>query len=316
MKQYIELGKRILEEGVMVRNERTGKGCLTVINADFVYDVDEGKFPMLTTKKVYWKMAIAEVLGYIKGFDSAEQFRELGTTSWDANANAEVWQKNPACKGKDDIGLAYGAIARNFPVEPVPEHVAMKAWQEALNSHLYTIEELMAIRKSSEPGQTIDLVQKVYDDLRQGIDNRFETITFLHPGAFHLACLRPCMYEHQFSILDGTLYLNSTQRSVDVPLGLCWNMLQCYFLLAVMAQITGLKPGKVYHKMVNVHIYEDQIELFKEQMAREPIDADIKFIINPESQTLDDLMEATLEDFSVEGYEGNHHPAIAYPFSV
>lgn len=98
-------------------------------------------------------------------------------------------------------------------------------------------------------------------------------------------------------------------------LGLNFNMVQVYAFLAIMAQITGKKPGVAYHKIVNAHIYADQLELMRDvQLQREPLSAS-KFIINPEIKSLEDLETwVTLDDFSVEGYES--HPAIRYPFSV
>jgi len=130
-----------------------------------------------------------------------------------------------------------------------------------------------------------------------------------------MGCLRPCMYSHHFSLLGDTLHLNSTQRSCDVPLGLNFNMVQVYFLLAIMAQITGKKPGKAYHKLVNAHIYEDQLALMKDvQLKREPY-ASPKLMVNPDIKTLKDLETwVTVDDFEVEGYQS--HEAIAYPFSV
>ena len=111
------------------------------------------------------------------------------------------------------------------------------------------------------------------------------------------------------------LYLNSTQRSADVPLGLNWNMIQCYTFLALMAQITGHQAGQAFHKIVNAHIYEDQLELMRDvQLQREPL-ASPRLIINPEIKSLEDLETwVTLDDFKVEGYE--FHPSIQYPFSV
>ena len=130
-----------------------------------------------------------------------------------------------------------------------------------------------------------------------------------------MGCLRPCMYSHHFSLLDDTLYLNSTQRSCDVPLGLNFNMVQVYFLLAIMAQITGKKPGKAYHKIVNAHIYEDQLALMKNvQLKREPYDSP-KLIINPDIKTLEDLETwVTVDDFELKDYQC--HEPISYPFSV
>ncbi|MCG9558039.1 thymidylate synthase [Vibrio kanaloae] len=283
MKQYLDLCQRIIDEGVWVKNERTGKRCLTVINADLTYDVSSGEFPLVTTRKSYWKSAIAEIIGYLRGYDNAADFRALGTKTWDANANLnESWLESPHRKGTDDCGFIYGKVARAFP---------------------------------KPDGGEVDLVKKVVNNLKNGIDDRSEIITFYHPGAFHLGCLRPCMYSHHFSILGDTLYLNSTQRSCDVPLGLNFNMVQCYFLLAIMAQITGLKAGKVFHKIVNAHIYEDQYELMRDvQLKRSPLKSPT-FHINPEIKSLEDLETwVTLDDFKVEGYE--YHEPIAYPFSV
>ncbi|QHJ12815.1 Thymidylate synthase [Paraglaciecola mesophila] len=283
MKQYLDLCQRIVDEGVWVNNERTGKKCLTVINADLTYDVAKGEFPLVTTRKSFYKSAIAEMIGYIRGYDNAADFRKIGTSTWDANANQnQAWLDNPHRKGEDDCGLIYGSIGRNFP---------------------------------KPDGGSIDLLAKIIHDLKNGIDDRGEIFTFYHPGAFHMGCLRPCMYSHHFSLLDDTLYLNSTQRSCDVPLGLNFNMVQVYFLLAIVAQITGKKAGQAYHKIVNAHIYEDQLALMRDvQLKREPLGFP-KLIINPDIKSLKDLETwVTMDDFNIEGYE--HHPAIKYPFSV
>ncbi|GAC05659.1 MAG: thymidylate synthase [Alteromonadaceae bacterium] len=283
MKQYLDLCQRIVDEGVWVNNERTGKKCLTVINADLTYDVAKGEFPLVTTRKSFYKSAIAEMIGYIRGYDNAADFRKIGTSTWDANANQnQAWLDNPHRRGEDDCGLIYGKIGRNFP---------------------------------KPDGGSIDLLAKIIHDLKNGIDDRGEIFTFYHPGAFHMGCLRPCMYSHHFSLLDDTLYLNSTQRSCDVPLGLNFNMVQVYFLLAIVAQITGKKAGKAYHKIVNAHIYEDQLALMRDvQLKREPLGMP-KLIINPDIKSLKDLETwVTMDDFNIEGYE--HHPAIKYPFSV
>lgn len=283
MKQYLDLCQRIVNEGEWVDNARTGKRCLTLINADLSYNVGTGEFPLVTTRKCFYKSAIAEMIGYLRGYTSAADFRKLGTKTWDANSNENAaWLSNPVRKGQDDCGFIYGAVARNFP---------------------------------KPDGGSVDLLRKIVDDLKAGQDDRGEILTFYHPGAFHLGCLRPCMYSHHFSLLGGKLYLNSTQRSCDVPLGLTFNMVQVYFLLAIMAQITGHQPGVAYHKIVNAHIYEDQLDLMVNvQLKREPYPSP-KLIINPDIKSLEDLETwVTLDDFDVEGYQ--HHDAIQYPFSV
>jgi len=283
MRAYLDLCQRIVEQGSWVENERTGKRCLTVINADLEYNVGANEFPMITTRKSYFKSAIAEFLGYIRGYDNAADFRKLGTKTWDANANLnESWLNNPHRKGEDDMGRVYGVQGRT--------------WQAA-------------------DGSTIDQLKKIVDNLKKGIDDRAEILTFYNPGEFNMGCLRPCMHSHNFSLLDDTLYLTSYQRSCDVPLGLNFNQVQVFFFLAIMAQITGHKAGMAYHKIVNAHIYEDQLALMKEvQLKREPLPSP-KLIINPEIKTLEDLETwVTMDDFKVEGYQC--HDAIQYPFAV
>tara|TARA_Y100000782_G_scaffold114259_1_gene149771 strand:+ start:1726 stop:2577 length:852 start_codon:yes stop_codon:yes gene_type:complete len=283
MKQYLDLCQRIVDEGVWVENKRTGTKCLTVINADLEYDVANNKFPLITTRKSFYKAAIAELLGYLRGYDSAKQFRDIGCMTWNANANEnKAWLDNPHRRGEDDMGRVYGVQGRS--------------WQRPDGSHL-------------------DQLKKVIDNLSKGIDDRGEIITFYNPGEFELGCLRPCMHTHTFSLLGDTLYLTSYQRSCDVPLGLNFNQIQCFVLLTLVAQITGHKAGKAYHKIANAHIYENQLELMRDvQLKREPF-ASPELKINPKIKSLDDIETwVTKDDFEVVGYQC--HDAIKYPFSV
>jgi len=283
MKQYLDLCRRIIDEGEWVENERTGKRCLTVINADLSYDVAGNQFPLITTRKSYWKSAIAELIGYVRGYSSAADFRKLGTRTWDANANDnQAWLANPHRKGEDDMGRVYGVQGR--------------AWRKP-------------------DGGTVDQLRKIVDNLSKGIDDRGEILSFYNPGEFHMGCLRPCMHTHTFSLLGDTLYLTSYQRSCDVPLGLNFNQVQVFTFLKLMAQITGHKPGQAYHKIVNAHIYEDQLELMRDvQLQREPFDSP-QLLINPDIRSLEDIETwVTMDDFEVSDYR--HHDPIAYPFSV
>ncbi|KJF81460.1 thymidylate synthase [Photobacterium angustum] len=283
MKQYLALCQRIVDDGVWIENERTGKRCLTVINSDLTYDVANNQFPLITTRKSFWKAAIAELLGYLRGYDNAAQFRAIGCNTWNANANDnQAWLNNPHRKGEDDMGRVYGVQGRR--------------WQKS-------------------DGTPIDQLKKIVDDLTKGIDDRGEILTFYNPGEFDMGCLRPCMHTHTFSLLGDTLYLTSYQRSCDVPLGLNFNQVQVFTLLALMAQITGHKAGQAYHKIINAHIYEDQLELMRDvQLKRTPF-ASPQLKINPKIKSLEDLETwVTLDDFEVVGYE--HHDAIQYPFSV
>jgi len=283
MREYLDLCKRIVDSGHWIENQRTGKRCLTIINADLTYNVADNQFPLVTTRKSYWKSAIAELIGYLRGYSNAADFRALGTKTWDANANQNhAWLNNPHRKGEDDMGRVYGVQGRS--------------WQKP-------------------DGGSIDQLRKIVDDLSNGIDDRGEILTFYNPGEFHMGCLRPCMHTHTFSLLGDTLYLTSYQRSCDVPLGQNFNQIQVFTFLKLIAQITGKQPGEAYHKIINAHIYEDQLELMRDvQLKRAPYSPP-QLHISPDIKTLEDIETwVTLDDFEVTGYK--HHDPIAYPFSV
>jgi thymidylate synthase len=282
MKQYLDLCNKIIEQGEWVENKRTGKRCLTLINADFEYDASTNRIPLVTTRKSFCKSAIAEMIGYIRGYDNAADFRSIGCKTWDSNANDnESWLNNEFRKGDDDMGRVYGVQGRE--------------WSQA-------------------DGTSLDQLVKIVNNLKNGIDDRGEVLTFWNPGEFDRGCLRPCMHTHTFSLLGDTLYLTSYQRSIDVPLGLVFNMPQTVVLLRLIAQITGLKAGKVFHKLVNCHIYEDQIELMKTQLKRTPYESP-QLIINENIKTLKDIETwVTTKDFELVGYRC--HEPINFPFSV
>ena len=282
MQSYLDLCNKILTDGVWIENKRTGKRCLTIINYDFEYDVSDGSLPVLTTKQMAWKPAIAEMLGYLRGYTNAADFRAIGCNTWNANANEnQVWLKNPFRKGTDDMGRCYGAQGRDW--------------------------------KNPE-GKAIDQLFKIYLDLKNGIDDRSEIMTFMNPGERDRACLNSCMHTHTFSLVSNMLYLTSYQRSCDVPLGVPFNMIQVAWLLMIMAQITKKQPAIGFHKLVNVHVYEDQLPFLKKQLDRVPYPSP-KLKINPKIKTLHDLETwVTLDDFELVDYD--HYEKINFPFSV
>lgn len=179
--QYEDNLRRIYTEGTVVFNNRTNKNTKQVIVIDQVYDVANNRFPLCTTRKSYWKQAIAEFLGYLRGYHSAAQYRSIGCNTWNANANEnEAWLNNPARRGTDDMGRAYGK--------------QMRAWLGG-------------------DGTVVDQLKTVYDKLKAGIDDRRLIITLHNPADSHLSCLDACMWSHTFALDNGVLNLISEQRS-------------------------------------------------------------------------------------------------------
>ena len=207
----------------------------------------------------------------------------MGTNTWNANANEnEAWLNNPNRKGEDDLGRVYGVQGRE--------------WEKPDGGH-------------------IDQLQKIVFNLMNGIDDRGEILTFWNPGEFDKGCLRPCMHSYHFSILGDTLHLNITQRSADLPLGAPFNMIQGYVMLLIMSKLTKLNMGKVYHKIVNAHIYENQVDGMIEQLSRSPItDTTPTLHLQKELNSLVDVENLSPNDFVVKGY--THHEPIQFPFSV
>ena len=281
--QYLAILKDCYENGTDITNERTGSVCRTILNQRIQFDGNE--FPLLTTRKMFWKQAIGEMVAYIRAYTRLEDFHSLGVHTWDENAKG--WAER--------IGI-YDYLGKIVSYEDIPS-----------TGLIY--------------GASAKKVNFSYKDLLDSIkakpNDRGHIWNFWNPEYFNKGCLRPCMYNHQFSVLNSTLHLTSTQRSADLPLGFSWNIVQCWFLLNITAKLTGLKVGTVTLNVTNAHIYENQLPFIPEQLSREP--KQIPTLIIKDSFTYDDLMKNLNKDnfdkyFELQNYE--YHPAIHYPFTA
>lgn len=278
MRQYLDIMEKCLVEGRLKEN-RTGIKHLGYHGDMMQYNLQEG-FPAVTTKQLYFRSAIAEMLGFLRGYTNAADFRKLGCKVWDDNANTNMlWRHSKWRKGDDDLGRIYGSQARNW------------------DNH-------------------IDQLRSVYEDLHKGIDNRRELITHWNVSDIYEGkmALPPCHVLYQFGIQGQYLNMSMYQRSCDLPLGVPFNIAGYAWLLSVMARICSLKPGVFTHFMHDIHIYENQIELAKMQCKRIPYKRP-QLYINPNIKTLEDLETWVMPaDFELLDY--THHGAIDYPFAV
>jgi len=283
--QYLDLLQDVVDYGVWTPNERTGIATKAIIGSTFVLDVSKDVHPVITTRKAPTIMPQAEKLGYLKGFDNAEDFKNIGAPTWFSNANeTKAWLANSNRKGENDIGRVYGVQSRS--------------WRRP-------------------DGVEYDQFMKLITNLKNGVDDRGEILSYYNPGEFDKGCLRPCMHTHQFSLLGGELYLESYQRSADLALGSVANYQQIAFLLKLVAQMVGAKPAIARLHMSNCHIYENQYDLVLKQLEREPFyDVKPKLIINPNIKEVSDIDTwVTQKDFTVVGYD-KFHDAIKYPFAA
>lgn len=282
---YEELLKTIYCKGKKTTNQETGVVTYVVPNVVAVLKPDE--FPICTTRKSYWKSAIREFICYLRGYSFIDEFHNMGVKTWDNNLSNPKWQNSPHKVSDEDLGRIYG--------------VQLREW------------------KSPKYNGVHDQLLKVITNLKQGIDDRGEILTMWNPAELHMGCLRPCMYSHTFSLVDGTLHLCSIQRSADVPLGSNYNFIQAWFFLWWMSKITGHKQGDVTLVMNNAHIYENQMELVHKQIQRNSFDKP-KFSSDYSAHELehailsDHYMKEVTDLFEVEGY--TCHEPIQYPFTT
>ena len=254
-----------LEEGKMIYNKRTGENCLTIPEFDYKLEADS-PIPLLSVKQSFPVSAWAEMLGYLRRYQWANQFDKIGAKTWYGNANkTQAWLDNPNRLGENHIGQVYGA--------------ALEPWE----------------------------LPELFDKLEAHEDDRGLIINFWRPEKFDKGSLRPCMYLHNFTIIEDTLHLTSKQRSCDLGLGMNFNSLQGWILPRMFAKCAGLKVGTFKHEITNLHIYEKHIPAIKELISRVPDDnSGVKFDINDWVTCFDDLVSGdwhSRDYFSIEGYK-------------
>ena len=284
MKQYLRLLSECLNLGITKTN-RTGVDHIGYQGDMCKYNLSHG-FPLVTTCEKPFKSIVAEMLGHLRGYSNAAEFRSLGCKVWDANANEnQQWLNNPNRNGEDDLGRIYGTQARNWV---------------SVDSNLSPV--------------GVDQLRDVVDKIKNGIDDRRLIVTHWNPGELTQMALPPCHLLYQFGIEENRLNMCLYQRSCDVPLGIPFNVAGYAWLLEVISHITNYEPGMFTHFMWDIHIYENQVGGVKEQLKRTLMPLP-KMYINEKIQHLTDLETwVTPDDFNLVGY--TPHPKIEFPFSV
>ena len=295
MKQLLNLYQTVLDTGIQQPN-RTGVDTLMVPGAMLRFDLREG-YPATTTKQLFFKPVKGELLGFLRGCQSAEQFRELGCNIWDQNANENTaWLANPNRKGVNDLGRIYGAQWTDWRCEPQLEETT---------GNWFT--------------PTINQVQEVLKKLENSPMDRRMIINAWRPDEFDSMALPPCHVLYQFiadsknNVLDLCMY----QRSCDLFLGVPFNIASASLFLTIMAKLSGFSAGTFTHFLADAHIYINHIDQVKEQLSRTPYKAPKLVLDFPEIDPLVELdwaFKIKPEHISLMHYV--HHPAIKAPMAV
>lgn len=243
MRQYLDLLTHVLARGKHHEN-RTGIPTLRVTGAMLSFDMTEG-FPAMTTKHLAFRQVVGELLGFIRGYESAEAFRKLGCTIWDANANENAaWLANPNRRGDDDLGRIYGAQWRNY--RGANRNIAYRS----------TDQLKVAIR-----------------EILGNPTSRRIIVNAWNPNEIDQMSLPPCHVLHQYHVDPDTGGLSMTmyQRSCDLFLGVPFNIASYALLLHLVARVTGLRADNLTMFLADVHIYGNHLEQVKTQLRREPL---------------------------------------------
>lgn len=244
MQEYLDTVRSILEEG-NYRPNRTGVDTVSTFMQTHEIDLSEG-FPLLTTKKMdgfRWKSLIHELLWYFSGEEHVRKLREK-TSIWDEWADEE-----------GHLETAYGRFWRRYPLPDESAQLEGEAWADEENPW---VEE--------EDGNLVfDQIQYIIDTLKgdnpeRGPNSRRLVVNAWHPGNAGVSLLPPCHYTFVFNVQNGRLNVHLTQRSGDIALGVPFNIAAYALIANIVAQRTGLKPGKFGHSIVDAHIYSGKGE--------------------------------------------------------
>ncbi|MBS3136180.1 thymidylate synthase [Candidatus Woesearchaeota archaeon] len=288
MKVYLDLLRHILEQG-KERKDRTGVGTIGVFGYQMRFDLSDG-FPLLTTKKVYLKGIIHELLWFLKGDTNIKYLVDNNVHIWD-DWPYEKYSKSADYKGESievftekiksdssfakkwgELGPVYGRQWRNF--------------------------------------EGIDQIKNIISQIKVNPYSRRHIVAAWNPKDVPSMALPPCHCLFQFYVQDGKLSCQLYQRSCDVFLGVPFNIASYSLLTMMIAQVCGLKPSEFVHTLGDAHIYLNHIDQVNLQLSREPKKLPVMKI----NQKAKDIFSFTFEDFTLEGYEP--HPPIKAPIAV
>ena len=274
MKQYHDLVKHVLENG-NEKEDRTGTGTKSIFGHQMRFDLSEG-FPMVTTKKLHLKSIVYELLWFLSGSTSVKDLNKDGVHLWD------IWATKDIC---DKLGLEEGELGPIYG----------KQWRAF----------------SAGDGVEVDQVKQCVDDLKHNPDSRRLIVSSWNPRDIDRVFVAPCHCFYKFYHANGKLSLHLFQRSADIPVGVPFNIAEYSLLLMMMAQVTGLKAHEFVHTICDGHIYVDQIDGVKTQLAGRETRSLPTVKINPD---VDDIFKFKFEDFELQDY--NPHDKIKFPVAL
>ena len=268
-KQYCELLKKILEEGELFEN-RTGVDTLSIPGGGYVFDVGN-EFPILESKKIMLKNALSELLWiYQVQTNVVSWLRERGNNIWnewevDSDVIYRIYESTTEEYDEDKEVNVYdldGNIIIGMKAKSNIEGKNIKAAKYFGKEFAGTIGTAYGyiIKKYKRLDYVINaLINNPHD--------RRMVISLWQDADLRTAVLPSCVWSNEYKVYKGTLNCFGDQRSADVPLGLPFNISQYAILMLLLAKVSGLQPGKLYYNIADAHIYVNQIDGIKKQLA-------------------------------------------------
>jgi len=288
--QYLDLMRQIWEQG-SEREDRTGVGTRSIFGAMLRFDLSDGRMPLLTTKRVYWKTATREMLWFLTGDTN---IREL------CKQNVQIWTDWPLDSYRRETGEQ---ISReDFSARIIEDAAFAERWGELgpvygkqwVDWPTYQYQADGSYRK----GPGINQVAQVVASLKNSPGSRRHIIEGWNVAQLDQMALPPCHKTYQFHVAGDRLNCALYQRSCDVALGLPFNLWSAALLQRMIAQQVDLEPGEFVWMGGDTHLYLNHGDLVQEQLSREPGGAPaLELARKPVS-----IFDYRIEDFEVHGY--------------
>lgn len=275
MRQYLDLLNDVLKNGAD-KLDRTGTGTRSLFGYQMRFDLNAG-FPLLTTKKLYVRSIIGELLWFLRGETNTETLVADGR-------KIKIWDEWADKEG--NLGCVYGAQWRS--------------WANYRENADGTVEK----------AKPIDQIADVVEQIKVNPDSRRLIVSAWNPARLSEMALPPCHCLFQFYVSGGRLSCQLYQRSGDIFLGVPFNIASYSLLTMMIAQVCGLKLGEFIHTLGDAHLYKNHFEQAAEQLNRSPKSLPV-MELNPAKS---DIFAFQYEDFALKNYDA--HPHIKAPIAV
>jgi thymidylate synthase len=305
MRQYLDLLQDIKTNGIE-KTDRTGTGTISAFGRQIRFDLNEG-FPAVTTKKLFLRGIIHELLWFLQGNSNIEYLVQNNVNIWNEwpfKAYLQSTDQPVPASGSDE----WNEKLADFIDKIKTDHTFAKKYGELGPVYGYQWRHW-----PDGKGGEIDQITQVIDTIKNNPDSRRIIVSAWNVADIQemaKAGLPPCHTLFQFYVNDGKLSCQLYQRSADVFLGVPFNIASYALLTMMIAQVTGLKLGEFVHTFGDTHIYSNHVEQVELQLSRKPFPLP-KMVLNPEVKSIFDF---TIDDFNLEGYES--HESIKAPIAV